>query len=276
MLAGRRRRSLTFRLVSWYCGLLFAVGAAFAAFSYFSFDSYVTQTIRSTVAGRADAIWGMAGSLLDDRRALATLMEQRFAPEALNRMIRISSGGEVYYVSGLPSDGAFDPTKIERLPAGTQKRFIHSGDLFLYQRTYKAADGRTVEVESGQAGDLMTVVERRLGASVFIGLPILLIIAAVGGYVLVQRALSPVQAMIEAAEALTFNSPSKRLPLAGTEDRTDALGRFGTRLEQRFTASQIRAMMERAGLERVEFSPGAPYWCAVGVRAGSGGAASVL
>lgn len=48
--------------------------------------------------------------------------------------------------------------------------------------------------------------------------------------------------------------------------RTDALDRFGTRLEQRFTAAQIRAMMEAAGLERVQFSDAAPYWCAVGYR----------
>lgn len=48
--------------------------------------------------------------------------------------------------------------------------------------------------------------------------------------------------------------------------RTDALDRFGTRLEQRFTAAQVRAMMEAAGLERVEVSPDPPYWCAIGYR----------
>lgn len=46
--------------------------------------------------------------------------------------------------------------------------------------------------------------------------------------------------------------------------RTDALDRFGTQLEQRFTRDEIRSMMERAGLERVEFRDGVPYWCAVG------------
>ena len=48
--------------------------------------------------------------------------------------------------------------------------------------------------------------------------------------------------------------------------RTDALDRFGTRLEQRFTRTQIKTMMERAGLERVEFSTNQPFWCAVGYR----------
>ena len=48
--------------------------------------------------------------------------------------------------------------------------------------------------------------------------------------------------------------------------RTDALDRFGTRTEHRFTREQIRQMMESAGLESIEFSDGDPYWCAVGVK----------
>lgn len=48
--------------------------------------------------------------------------------------------------------------------------------------------------------------------------------------------------------------------------RTDALDRFGTRLEQRFTRVQIQSMMESAGLRDVRFSDEAPYWCAVGIK----------
>ncbi len=50
--------------------------------------------------------------------------------------------------------------------------------------------------------------------------------------------------------------------------RTDALDRFGTRMERRFTATEIRAMLENAGLERVRLSDGPPFWCAVGFRRG--------
>ena len=48
--------------------------------------------------------------------------------------------------------------------------------------------------------------------------------------------------------------------------RTDALDRFGTALEQRFTRQQIQAMMEAAGLERIQFSNSMPFWCAVGIK----------
>jgi SAM-dependent methyltransferase len=48
--------------------------------------------------------------------------------------------------------------------------------------------------------------------------------------------------------------------------RTDALDRFGTRLEQRFTQRQIREMVTAAGLSRACFSKTVPYWCVVAYR----------
>jgi len=48
--------------------------------------------------------------------------------------------------------------------------------------------------------------------------------------------------------------------------RTDALDRFGTKLEHRFTKAEIRVMMERSGLEAIRFSDHAPYWVALGAR----------
>ena len=48
--------------------------------------------------------------------------------------------------------------------------------------------------------------------------------------------------------------------------RTDALDRFGTPLEQRFSKKDIQKMMEHAGLEKIEFSNTEPFWCAVGYR----------
>lgn len=48
--------------------------------------------------------------------------------------------------------------------------------------------------------------------------------------------------------------------------RTDALDRFGTRLEQRFTRTRIRTMLETSGFRDIRFSDRSPYWCAVGIK----------
>lgn len=49
---------------------------------------------------------------------------------------------------------------------------------------------------------------------------------------------------------------------------TDALDRFGTRLEQRFSRQQIQEMMARSGLEGIRFSEEMPFWVAIGIRKG--------
>ena len=73
-----------------------------------------------------------------------------------------------------------------------------------------------------------------------------------------------------------FGLPVDHLPLSAYRHRsfygmrTDALDRFGTRLEQRFTRQQIVKMMTDAGLERISFSDDVPFWCAVGYRRAAG------
>lgn len=47
--------------------------------------------------------------------------------------------------------------------------------------------------------------------------------------------------------------------------RNDALDRFGTRLEQRFTQAQIKRMMEQAGFHNLTFSKSA-FWTVVGYK----------
>jgi len=65
-------------------------------------------------------------------------------------------------------------------------------------------------------------------------------------------------------------------PLAAYRDksfytmRTDALDRFGTHLEQRFTRVEIDDMMRRVGLDRIRFNECAPYWVAIGWRRSDG------
>lgn len=63
------------------------------------------------------------------------------------------------------------------------------------------------------------------------------------------------------------------LPLSGYREapfytmRNDALDRFGTGLEQRFTREEITNMMQAGGLRDIRFREQAPYWVAIGARA---------
>lgn len=64
----------------------------------------------------------------------------------------------------------------------------------------------------------------------------------------------------------------KKIPLSYYSDksfniiRNDALDRFGTPLEQRFSKIQIEQMMLRAGLKTICFSSNEPYWHVLGTK----------
>jgi ubiquinone/menaquinone biosynthesis C-methylase UbiE len=80
----------------------------------------------------------------------------------------------------------------------------------------------------------------------------------------------PLARMAKALEKIGIQVDS--LPLSAYRNRsfysmrTDALDRFGTKLEKRFSKEQIYIIMEKAGLENIEFSESVPFWCAVGYK----------
>jgi ubiquinone/menaquinone biosynthesis C-methylase UbiE len=73
-------------------------------------------------------------------------------------------------------------------------------------------------------------------------------------------------------KTIGLRSLADKLPLNAYQDqsffviRNDALDRFGTSLEQRFSRAQITMMMQNAGLTDVRIADTLPYWHAVGRR----------
>lgn len=82
----------------------------------------------------------------------------------------------------------------------------------------------------------------------------------------------PVVSIGRAIRMAGFKKLARKMPLSHYQAnsffwmRTDALDRFGTTLEQRFSRNDIRKMMTEAGLTDVVFSDQMPYWHAVGRR----------
>jgi len=70
--------------------------------------------------------------------------------------------------------------------------------------------------------------------------------------------------------AIGLRKATKYIPLSYYADKSfniiknDALDRFGTPLEQRFSKKEIQLMMEQSGLSNIVFSNNEPYWHAVG------------
>lgn len=234
-------RSLEVRLLAYYCLLLLALGGGFALFTVQSYDRFERETILRVIRARAGEVWAVGSSSIDDAAQLSALLERRFSPSAQDRFIRISSNGRVYYSSGQPASREFDPASIPLARGATGERGREYGDLYLVAREFRHDDGRPFVVESGQSDRFAKGFSSNLVSSLLLGLPLLLAFAALGGYFLIRQALAPLGAMVRAAEAITFNDPHTRLPLAHTGDRLELLGQALNRMLDRLDAAYQHA-----------------------------------
>lgn len=229
-------RTVTSRLVFFYCLLLALLGGAFVLYTVVSFRHYTRDTVTKALSARTQEIWNTAEGSLDDPARIAEVMSRRFAPEAQDRFIRIRHGGEILYRSGEPADHSFSAKDVPLLPPGPPHLL---GRLLLSTSAFSSAGGETFLVDSGQSYVLVQSVQDQLAASIYIGLPVLLLLAGIAGYILMQGALKPVEEMIKAAEAYSFSDSQKRLPLIGTDPRLEALGLALNRMLDRLDAAYV-------------------------------------
>jgi signal transduction histidine kinase len=233
-------QSPIFRLVALYCLLLLVLGASFALFTVRSFERSTSETILREIAARSLEIWHSAKSSLDDPAQLAQLMEQRFAPEAQDRFIRISEKGRVLYQSDVPDGTDLSGLESHLSSSAEVVSGAQFGSLYLDRHTYALGRSR-ITIDSGQSDRFAAGVEHNLTRSLLLGMPVLLILAALGGYLLMRSSLRPLERMIDAAEAITFNNPEMRLPLANTGDRLGTLGLALNRMLDRLDSAYRHA-----------------------------------
>jgi SAM-dependent methyltransferase len=80
----------------------------------------------------------------------------------------------------------------------------------------------------------------------------------------------PLARVANILDGMGFNA--KNFPLYGYRKRslysmrTDALDRFGTKLEKRFSKEEIAKMLNDVGIQNLTFNDSVPYWCAVGIK----------
>ncbi|HVW73537.1 MAG TPA: HAMP domain-containing sensor histidine kinase [Rhizomicrobium sp.] len=237
-------RSVTSRLIFSYCLLLVVLGGVFLAFTVLSFQHYTRATLTNILSIRAREVHTVTSGLLGQPDRLRETIERRFAPQSQDRFIRIRRGNVQLYRSGDPTSGEFSAAGVPLIAPTDEGRAPHVyvlGNLLILSRRFRDPDGSVVTVDAGQSDLLARALQQRLATSLFVGLPLLLVLAALAGVVLMRRALTPVEVMINAAETYTFNDPHKRLPTLHTEPRIEALGLALNRMLDRLDSAYSHA-----------------------------------
>ncbi|HEY6452611.1 MAG TPA: ATP-binding protein [Steroidobacteraceae bacterium] len=165
-----------------------------------------------------------------DAAAIAEAIDTRVAPAFNNRFARVTRApAELIYRSGAPADRSFDPATVPPVtlpwPPRAVARRIESSD---HQRLMESATALTTPsgrylVELGASLGPVEALQARLLTLLGLLLPVLLVLAAGGGYLLVRWALRPVDRISQTAEQMSVQNLESRLPVVPTGDALERL-----------------------------------------------------
>ena len=244
-------RSLSFRLVAWYAGVLTVAFVLLGLLTLVFLRHYLEANLLDIQARRARQIADtlIAQTSRADADTLRTQVRSLYSPETNDRFIRISRGdGQVVYVSGTPKDARFDPAQVPPLagadPAALARKVVlpAGGALLIAARPATGADGGRYFVEVGSSAAATEATLNRVLVMLAIALPLAVCVAVAGGFVLVRRALDPVERIGRKAEEITQHNLSERLPVVRSGDELErlsvALNHMISRLQEAMHSSK--------------------------------------
>ena len=167
-------------------------------------------------------------------------MSESYPIGVSDTIVRVSRGSEVLYETG---DMAAPVGRSAPQPAASLKDSgevrrtrIKGQDLILFTLPYRTSKGDWVVIETGAGMEPIHRVLRSLFLTLLIGTPVILIVAALGGFVLMSRPLRPVVTLTEQAERVGRHDLGERLPVIRSGDELErlslALNRMIERLEE--------------------------------------------
>lgn len=240
-------RSIRFRLVIWYAGLLTVVFVVFGVFMYLAMDHFLEASVGDSQRRRADIIAQTLISQVSQtgEEYVRNEISTSYDPELNERFIRVTRpNGTVLYVSGEPRENSFDPKAVpvlkpKQFTSRTRKQRLPDGqDLLIISTAYSPPRGQTYLVECGIPLGPIQAMQDELVVALMIGLPLVVAVAVAGGYVLVGKALAPVDKISRSAEQITLHNLRERLPIAQTGDELErlssSLNHMITRLDEAF------------------------------------------
>jgi heavy metal sensor kinase len=237
-------RSLSFRLVAWYAGLLTLVFLLLGAVMFGVVANDLQSSMSNNQMRRAQQISDtlLKGISHSDEHALAMSVETLYAPEANERFIRITRGDGAVLFESQPSRNprfASEVPPLRRLPASPSWRTVRlpeGGSLVIGTVIHRSVNGALYAVEVGARTAPIDAALGRLLAALAIGLPIAIAFAVIGGFLLVHRSLVPMERIARKAEEITQHNLSERLPVERTGDELErlslSLNHMITRLEE--------------------------------------------
>jgi two-component system, OmpR family, sensor kinase len=240
-------RSIRFRMALWYAVLLAGALVLFGAASYVGLERYLQKSLDESLVKQARSIGDVLIVNINQSGEdyVNNEITEHYSPEINGRFIRVTrADGKQIFISGLPKDGTFDPARVPPPQLPVLRAFSHEvemsdgHELLLHALPYESRDGARFLIEVAAPYNQIESVLRGLLLTFGLGLPLIVALAISGGYVLMRRALRPVDEIRQKAAQITSRNLSERLPVVHTGDELERLAtdlnRMIGRLEESF------------------------------------------
>jgi len=211
--------SVRVRLTLWYAAVLGGTMALLGAGLYLFVRSDLLGRVRTQTdqyVARADTLLRHEAEELEELEEYGSVTHYRITANETDSLLHRSAA---WIRSGLGR------ALHASTPSGVWQWETPGEDHFLLRRATVSVRGDTYQIVVAEPIDAIGATLERLLWLLVLGTPVALLIALVGGYMLAGRALRPVREMAEAAQDITADRLSERLPV---ENSDDEFGRLAT------------------------------------------------
>ena len=239
------RHSLRVRVTAFYVGMLAIALLVFSLAVYFGAKTFLTRSLDRRLSNNAKSIVADYLVPLDqkDEAWLVEEMGESYPPGYSDPFVRVSQGSRILYQSGDMRDPF---VSVSKLPLPSNPRWLNrirretapSGQrVVLYTISYQPPKGAVIFVETGSPVEPIRHVLNTLLLILSVTMPIILIAAAIGGYLMMARPLRPVVILTEQAERVGREALGERLPIIPTGDELERLSLALNRMIERLEAA---------------------------------------
>jgi two-component system OmpR family sensor kinase len=223
------RFSLRARATSWYVGLLAVALVVFSIGIYVGFQTYLKESLQRALNSTAHTIANDFLSKLPEKGDAWVLGEIResYAASPNDHYIRISVENNILYQTADMRDPSVQINSIA-LPhrsdvAVIRRQTVQGRVVMIYSLPFQAADGRLIEVEAGTSLFSMQQSLRSLARILAVATVLILILATIGGYLLMKQPLRPLVVLTDKAANIGLKELGERLPVIPTGDELERL-----------------------------------------------------
>lgn len=225
-------QSIRFKLIIWYGGMIAVLFLVLGISGYFGLKFYLERITKESLTKRARLIASTVQADMDryGETYIVTDLSKYYDPEKNGRFLRITSiEGKILYTSGLPKDGIFDPLQVKPLTLPLTQpslRYETQNDgvaLLIYTLPFNLHNNQSFFIETGVSTNQITEPLSGLLVVLVLLWPIVILVTIGGGFLLIKRALVPVDELTKAAARITSGNLSERLPVTRTGDELERL-----------------------------------------------------